>query len=52
MIQFQKTIVNNYDFLNFIINQAKDIDKFYKKLFDFHSMSEEMQRVLKPGIME
>ena len=42
--KFQKTAVNNYDFLNFIISQEKHIDKFYKNLVDSYSMSEETQR--------
>ena len=38
--KFQKTTVNDDDYLDFIISQEKRIDKTYKKLVDSNSLSE------------
>ena len=39
--KFQKIILKDDNFLNFITSQEKRIDKIYKKLVDSNSMSEE-----------
>ena len=54
--KFQTIAVKDDNFLYFITNQEKRIDKIYKKLVDSNSMSEETRRHLKavgtrPGIM-
>ena len=50
--KFQKTVVKDDDFWNFIMSQEKRINKIYKKLIDVNGMSEETRRVeTRPGIM-
>ena len=46
--KFQKIALKDGNFLNFITNQKKHIDKIYKKLVDSNSMSEETRKDLKP----
>ena len=46
--KFQKIILKDDNFLNFITSQEKRIDKIYKKLVDFNSMSDETRKHPKP----
>ena len=46
--KFQKIVLKDDNFLNFITCQEKRIDKIYKKLVDSNSISEEIRRQLKP----
>ena len=53
---FEKIILKNYAFLNFVVNQEKPIDTICKYLVDSNSMSKEMCKFVKsvetrPGIM-
>ena len=44
--KLQKTAVKDDNFLNFITNEERSIDKICKKLVDSNSMSEETRKHL------
>ena len=46
--KFQKGVVKDDNFLNFISSQENHIAKIYKKFVNSNSMSEETQRHVKP----
>ena len=46
--KFQKIALKDDNFLHFITEQEKRIDKIYKKLVDSNRMSEETRKHLKP----
>ena len=46
--KFQKIVLKDDNCWNFITSKQKSINKSYKKLVDSNSMSEEIQKHLKP----
>ena len=45
--EFQRTVVKDDNFMNFMTSQEKGINKIFKKLVDSNSMSQETRRHLK-----
>ena len=46
--KFERVALNNDAFINFVVNQEKRIDTFFKNLVDSNSMSKEMRKYTKP----
>ena len=46
--KFERVALNNDAFINFVLNQEKRIDTFFKNLVDSNSMSKEMRKYTKP----